>query len=105
MWQLAGPNWGDWRCDGRMGNWPRSIDPKTRSTRLIIRASASPPMADRPRVLINCAASLDGKTAFADRSRARLSSEEDLARVHEMRNSVDAIVVGVGTILADDPSL
>ena len=62
-------------------------------------------MGDRPRVLINCAASLDGKIAFADRSRARLSSEEDLARVHEMRNAVDAIIVGVGTILTDDPSL
>lgn len=34
-----------------------------------------------------------------------MSGEEDLARVHRMRNRVDAILVGVGTVLADDPSL
>ena len=64
---------------------------------------SSPP--DRPRILINCAASLDGKIAFAEGAPANLSSKEDLARVHKLRNSVDAILVGVGTVLADDPSL
>jgi 2,5-diamino-6-(ribosylamino)-4(3H)-pyrimidinone 5'-phosphate reductase len=59
----------------------------------------------RARVLINCAASLDGKIAYADGSRASLSGPEDLRRVHRMRNSVDAILVGIGTVMADDPSL
>jgi 2,5-diamino-6-(ribosylamino)-4(3H)-pyrimidinone 5'-phosphate reductase len=59
----------------------------------------------RPKVIINYACSLDGKIAFPDKSRARLSSEEDKRRVHLLRSKVDAILVGVGTILADDPSL
>jgi 2,5-diamino-6-(ribosylamino)-4(3H)-pyrimidinone 5'-phosphate reductase len=61
--------------------------------------------AVRPRILINCASSIDGKIAYPDGSRARLSGPEDLRRMHAMRNRVDAILVGVGTVLADDPSL
>lgn len=49
--------------------------------------------------------SADGKIALPTRAQTRISSEEDMKRVHEVRNSVDVIVVGVGTILADDPSL
>lgn len=48
--------------------------------------------------------SLDGKIAtWAGDS--KLSSEEDLIRVHELRASSDAIMVGVRTILEDDPKL
>lgn len=61
--------------------------------------------APRPKIIINYACSLDGKIAFPDKSRARLSSEEDRKRVHELRGRVDAILVGIGTVLADDPSL
>jgi 2,5-diamino-6-(ribosylamino)-4(3H)-pyrimidinone 5'-phosphate reductase len=49
--------------------------------------------------------SADGKTAGVDRKQVRISSEEDLARVKELRKKYDAILVGVGTILADDPHL
>ncbi len=59
----------------------------------------------RPYVIINCAISVDGKLALRVRRQTRISSEEDLRRVHELRNSVDAILVGIGTVLADDPSL
>lgn len=59
----------------------------------------------KPFVIVNCAMSADGKIALPTRRQTRISSEEDMKRVHELRNSVDVIIVGVGTVLADDPSL
>ena len=60
---------------------------------------------NRPHVIINCAMSTDGKTALPWRKQLRLSSEEDMARVHHLRHECDAVLVGVGTVLADDPKL
>ena len=59
----------------------------------------------RPRIVINAAMSTDGKIAFADSRPAKLSNDEDTARVHRLRAEADAILVGVGTILKDDPKL
>ncbi len=59
----------------------------------------------RPEVWVNCAVSLDGRLAYAQGRRADLSSPEDLARVQRLRADSDAILVGVGTVVADDPSL
>ncbi len=59
----------------------------------------------RPEIIINCAASVDGRLALADGRQVRISSEEDIARVHRLRNSVDAVLVGIGTVLKDDPKL
>jgi len=56
-------------------------------------------------VIINAAMSVDGKIALADGKAVRLSNEEDLRRVHRLRAAVDAILVGVGTVLKDDPKL
>jgi len=67
--------------------------------------TATGPARRRPEVWANCAASADGRIAFADGVRARLSSPEDLRRVHAIRAGVDAILVGVGTVVHDDPSL
>src|SRR5438105_4761311 len=61
--------------------------------------------AVRPRVIINAAMSVDGKIALPDGKGVRLSNEEDLRRVHRLRAAVDAIIVGVGTVLKDDPKL
>lgn len=59
----------------------------------------------RPYVIINCAMSADGKIASPTRKQMRISSEEDIQRMYRLRNEVDAVLVGIGTILADDPKL
>jgi 2,5-diamino-6-(ribosylamino)-4(3H)-pyrimidinone 5'-phosphate reductase len=59
----------------------------------------------RPYVHVNCAISLDGRLAFAGGKRAILSGPHDLARVQGLRADLGAVLVGVGTVLLDDPSL
>ena len=49
--------------------------------------------------------SVDGKIALPTRKQTRISDEEDMRRVHQLRATCDAVLVGVGTILADDPKL
>lgn len=48
--------------------------------------------------------SLDGKIATKS-GESRISSEVDLKRVHKLRASVDAILVGISTVIKDDPML
>lgn len=59
----------------------------------------------RPFIHVNCAMSADGKIAGEDRTQVRISSDEDKTRVKSMRKKYDAILVGVGTVIADDPHL
>lgn len=49
--------------------------------------------------------SADGKIAGSDRTQVSISSEEDKARAKNLRRKYDSILVGVGTVLADDPHL
>jgi diaminohydroxyphosphoribosylaminopyrimidine deaminase/5-amino-6-(5-phosphoribosylamino)uracil reductase len=58
-----------------------------------------------PFVLMKAAMSLDGKIALHNGEQARISSEASLMRVHELRAEYDAIMVGIGTVLADGPLL
>ncbi len=58
----------------------------------------------RPKVIINVASSLDGFIA-SNKGTLHLSSREDLERVHSLRNSVDAILVGKNTVIIDNPLL
>ncbi|HJP43937.1 MAG: 2,5-diamino-6-(ribosylamino)-4(3H)-pyrimidinone 5'-phosphate reductase [Candidatus Poseidoniia archaeon] len=60
---------------------------------------------ERPHVIVNCAASLDGKIALANRRPVRLSCDADHRRVHTLRAECDAVIVGIGTVLQDDPRL
>jgi 2,5-diamino-6-(ribosylamino)-4(3H)-pyrimidinone 5'-phosphate reductase len=55
-------------------------------------------------ITVNAAMTVDGKIATSLGDSA-ISSKEDLLRVHELRASVDGIVVGISTVLADDPRL
>jgi len=59
----------------------------------------------RPFVLINMAMSADGKISNKLKKQIKLSGKEDFERVDRLKNSVDAIMVGIGTIISDNPSL
>ncbi len=56
-------------------------------------------------MLVNCAASIDGKIAAPDGHPMPFSDETDWRRVHRLRADADAILVGIGTVLNDDPRL
>jgi diaminohydroxyphosphoribosylaminopyrimidine deaminase/5-amino-6-(5-phosphoribosylamino)uracil reductase len=59
----------------------------------------------RPQVLLKLAVSADGKAGLAGRKPTAITGEEARTRVHLMRAEADAILVGVGTVLSDDPHL
>ena len=59
----------------------------------------------RPFVLLKAAMSLDGKIATAAGDSQWISGEKSRARVHLWRDEYDGIMAGIGTVLADNPSL
>ena len=59
----------------------------------------------RPHVLLKLAVSSDGKAAFAGRKPAPITGEIARERVFQLRAQSDAILVGIGTVLADNPQL
>ena len=57
-------------------------------------------------IILKWAQSIDGKLAYADRNSGRwISNEQSRRDVHKLRRRVQAILVGIGTVLADDPLL
>ncbi|MEE9236929.1 MAG: 2,5-diamino-6-(ribosylamino)-4(3H)-pyrimidinone 5'-phosphate reductase [Thermoplasmata archaeon] len=62
-------------------------------------------MKGRPFVTLNMASTIDGRIALRGRKPLKLSSEEDFARVHRLRSECQAVLVGVETVIADDPKL
>lgn len=59
----------------------------------------------RPWVVLKMAATLDGRSAAADKSSRWITSKAARTDAHQLRACSDAIVVGAGTVRADDPSL
>jgi len=59
----------------------------------------------RPHVTVKWASTLDGRAAAADGTSQWITGTAARQHVHEQRARADAIVVGTGTVLADDPSL
>jgi len=60
---------------------------------------------DRPFVTLKMAASLDGRVAARDGTSRWITGEESRRDVHALRADVDAVVIGTGTAITDDPHL
>jgi diaminohydroxyphosphoribosylaminopyrimidine deaminase/5-amino-6-(5-phosphoribosylamino)uracil reductase len=58
-----------------------------------------------PYVTLKLASTLDGRIAWSDGTSKWITGEKARASVHRMRSGSDAILVGVGTVIADDPRL
>lgn len=59
----------------------------------------------RPHVVVNVAMSADGKISTRERRQVKISGSRDFARVDMLKAASDAVMIGIGTVLADDPSL
>jgi len=59
----------------------------------------------RPFVTLKWATSIDGRAAAEDRTSKWISGPESRADAHRRRSEADAIMVGTGTVIADDPEL
>jgi len=59
----------------------------------------------RPYIVVNTAMSADGKLSTRQRRQVKISGTQDFNRVDRLKAGCDAIMVGIGTVLADDPSL
>ena len=59
----------------------------------------------RPWLVLKLAASVDGRTAAPDGSSQWITGEQARADAHRLRAESDAVIVGAGTVRADDPSL
>jgi diaminohydroxyphosphoribosylaminopyrimidine deaminase / 5-amino-6-(5-phosphoribosylamino)uracil reductase len=73
--------------------------------RLLNQAFRKHARVGRPWVLFKSAMTLDGKVATRTGDSQWISGEDSRALAHEWRAAVDAVVVGIGTALADDPQL
>ena len=61
--------------------------------------------AGRPFVVLKLAMTIDGKLSASIGSRTEITGQETWERVHRMRAAADAVLVGRGTVAADDPRL
>jgi diaminohydroxyphosphoribosylaminopyrimidine deaminase/5-amino-6-(5-phosphoribosylamino)uracil reductase len=73
--------------------------------RRLNEAFATHVQTGKPLVLLKIAATLDGRIATRTGDARWVSGEQSRQFVHRLRHRVDAIMVGVGTVIADNPSL
>jgi diaminohydroxyphosphoribosylaminopyrimidine deaminase/5-amino-6-(5-phosphoribosylamino)uracil reductase len=59
----------------------------------------------RPFAIVKCAATLDGRIATRTGDSRWVSGQESRKFVHRLRHAVDAIMVGIDTVITDDPNL
>lgn len=59
----------------------------------------------RPYVFVNLAMSADGKISTRERRQVKISGKDDFQRVDRIKAGADGIMVGIGTVLSDNPSL
>ncbi len=59
----------------------------------------------RPFIFINTAMTADGKISTIERKQIRISNEKDMERVDKLRSESDAVLVGMNTVIVDDPKL
>jgi diaminohydroxyphosphoribosylaminopyrimidine deaminase/5-amino-6-(5-phosphoribosylamino)uracil reductase len=76
-----------------------------RQARLLNQAFRKHARAGRPWVLFKSAMTLDGKVATRDGDSQWISGEKSRELAHRWRASVDAVAIGIGTALTDDPQL
>jgi 2,5-diamino-6-(ribosylamino)-4(3H)-pyrimidinone 5'-phosphate reductase len=68
-------------------------------------APPSPASSSRPGVTLTFAQSLDARIGRRDGKQLILSGDESMAMTHRLRKAHDAVLVGVGTVLNDNPGL
>ncbi len=71
----------------------------------LIRGFKSVLQTGLPYVTLKCAVSIDGKIATESGESKWITSEESRNYVYQLRKESDAVLVGIGTVLADDPNL
>jgi len=76
-----------------------------REARALNRVFFTAVESQRPHVTLKWAMTLDGKIAAFDRSSRWITGEAARREAHRLRSQSDAIVTGIGTVLADDPAL
>ncbi len=73
--------------------------------RVLSGAPAFERATNRPFVTVSYAQSIDGSIATRDRRPLRLSGEASMVLTHRLRAACDGILVGIETVIADDPQL
>ncbi len=84
---------------------PATHGPRTGEGEALLHPWLTAVRRGRPWVIVKWASTLDGRAAAADGSSQWITGTTARQRVHEERAAADAILVGTGTVLADDPSL